>query len=143
MWGRCENKMSPAGAAHCGLRYWCEMRGTSVPHTMGPTVVPSGAHTAHLGPLGYVAGPQWASVGPTLSLHFGLGVGCPTGAPPGPHSVGPTCAPHFTPVTRPTVGCPCGAHFSSLSHPTQPPKGYVAGIRVRKTFKRPSADKNF
>ena len=39
-------KMSPAGAAHCGPCYR-DMRGTCGPHTIGPTVDPGGAHTAH------------------------------------------------------------------------------------------------
>lgn len=52
-------------------------------------------------------GPQCVQLGP----HSGLGVGCPTWASPGPHRVGPTCAPHFMPGTGPTVGCPCRLNF--------------------------------
>ncbi|XP_051985490.1 Fc receptor-like protein 2, partial [Xyrauchen texanus] len=51
-------------------------------------------------------------------------LGCPTRAPPGPHSVGPTRAPHFTPTWAPkgfAVGpqlAPMGAHstYSGPAH---------------------------
>eukprot|EP00064_Thunnus_orientalis_P019636 superscaffoldBa00004994_g19761 len=58
MWGHCRNKLSPAGAAHCGSRYWRERRGTCEPHTMGPRWCPSG--TAHTQPK------VWAESGPQL-----------------------------------------------------------------------------
>jgi len=54
-----------------------------------------GAHSTYRGP---------AHSQPTL-------LGCPTGAPPGSRSVGPTRAPHFTPVSGPTVGCPQWPHM--------------------------------
>ncbi|KAG1924764.1 hypothetical protein F2P79_025948 [Pimephales promelas] len=81
--------LGPQWAAHNGPT-WAPIR-----VCRGPTTGPNGVHSTYCGP---------AHSQPTL-------VGCPTGAPPGSQSVGPTRAPHFTPVSGPTVGCPQWPHM--------------------------------
>ena len=103
---------APCGATagikwvQCGPCYRCEMWGTYGPQTVGRRWCPSGtAHTqpkVWAVPLGLIVGPQCAHSMPLNE------------APPGPHSLGPTHAPHFTLVTGPTVGsffCPQWPHM--------------------------------
>ena len=54
-----------------------------------------GSQYAHFANFGFI----WVNL-------LWLGVGHPIGAPTGPHSVGPACIPHFTPVSGANSGLP-------------------------------------